>query len=57
MPWLHKYRTIAILLFCAAVVALRLLWPPFDHWLGRLLLVLLFTDHLPEVITYFEGSW
>ena len=35
-------------------IALRLLWPPLDCWLIRLLFVVLFTDHLPEVITEFE---
>ena len=56
MLWLHKYRMLAILLLCTGVVALHFLWPSLDDWLGRLLLVLLFTDHLPEVIKYFERA-
>ncbi len=56
MQWRRKHRALAILLLCTTVIALRLLWPPLDYWLVRLLLVLLFTDHLPEVIKYFEGS-
>lgn len=55
MQWRRNYRALAILLLCTTVIALRLLWPPLDSWPVRLLLVLLFTDHLPEVIKYFEG--
>jgi hypothetical protein len=56
MQWFHTHRATIILLLCTAVIALRLVWPPLDYWFGRLLLVLLFTDHLPEIIKYFEYS-
>ena len=54
MQWLHAHGALVILLLCTAVVALRLLWPPLGCWLVRLLVVVLFSDHLPEVITDFE---
>jgi len=56
MQWLRTHRTIVILLFCTALIALRALWPPLDCWLVRLLFVVLFTDHLAEVIQDFGCS-
>ena len=54
MQWLRTHGALVILLLCTAVIALRLLWPPLDCWLVRLLFAVFFTDHLPEVITEFE---
>jgi len=53
VKWLRTHGALVILLLCTTVIALRLLWPPLDCWLVRLLVLVLFTDHLPEVITDF----
>jgi hypothetical protein len=56
MQWLRTHGALVILLRCPAVIALRLLWPSLDCWLGRLLFVVLFMDHLPKGITECEGD-
>ena len=56
MQGLRTHGALVILLLSPAVIALRLLWPPLDCWLVRLLVIFLFTDHLPEVIQDFGCS-
>ena len=51
MQGLRTHGALVILLLSPAVIALRLLWPPLDCWLVRLLVIFLFTDHLPEMLT------
>jgi len=56
MQWLRTHRATVMFLLCTAVIALRLMWLPLDRWLGRLLFVVLFPAHRPEIIKYFEYS-
>ncbi len=56
MQWLRTRWAIAILPLCTALIALRTVWPPLDCWLVRGLFVVLFTDHLPEVMQDFGCS-